>query len=107
MHTTPQNDVIKSLTVGTSLTASRSVSLRGYSGGLVALPAGSSITSIKYYISPTETGTYLPLYSGGSQISTTVAAERVFALDGAVKGAAFIKLIGDQAGSVDLHLTSS
>jgi hypothetical protein len=107
MHTTPQNDVIESLAVGTSLTASRSVSLRGYNGGLISVPAGSSITSIKYYISPTETGTYLPLYSGGSQISTTVAAERVFALDSAIKGAAFLKLKGDATGSVDLHLTSS
>lgn len=107
MHTTPQNDVINSLTVATSEANSKSVSMRGFTGGLISVPSGSSITSITYYISSTESGTYLPLYSGGSQISTTVAAGRVYALDSAVKGAAFLKLKGDAAGSVDLHLTSS
>ena len=71
------------------------------------VPNGSSITSITYWIASTEDGTYQQLYSGGSAVSTTVAADRTYALAGAIEGAAFLKLQGDAAGTVDLHLISS
>ena len=107
MYCTPQNDVLTSVTVDTNVSDAQAIVLAGFTGGVIAVPAGSSITSIKYHVAATETGTYVPMYSGGSQISTTVAAGRAYALDSAIKGAAYLKLQGDADGSVDLHLTSS
>jgi|TARA_B100000700_G_C14879518_1_gene777386 hypothetical protein len=107
MHCTPQNDVLPSITVSDDKDNSDAIVFSGFTKGVVLVPNGSSITSLTYWISSTEDGTYTQLYNAGSAISTTVAANRVFALDSAIEGAAFLKLQGDAAGTVDLHLISS
>jgi hypothetical protein len=106
MRCTPQNDVITNVHVDTNVADADSLVLAGFAGGVIAVPAGSSLTSIKYHVAATEDGTYVPMYSGGSQVSTTVAAGRAYALDGAIKGAAYLKLEGNADGKVDLHLIS-
>lgn len=106
MHCTPQNDVITNVDVHTSVSDADAVVMAGFVGGVIAVPADSSLTSIKYHVAATEDGTYVPMYSGGSQISTTVAAGRAYALDSAIKGAAYLKLEGNAVGKVDLHLIS-
>ena len=107
MYTTPQNAIVSSLTVSDAHANSDAIVFKGFTKGVVLVPSGSSITSIKYFISSSENGTYTQLYNAGSEISTTVAASRVFALDSAIEGAAYLKLQGDNAGTVDLHLISS
>jgi len=107
MHCTPQNDVLTSVTVSDDKDNSTAIGFSGFTKGIVFVPNGSSITSITYWIASTEDGTYQQLYSGGSAVSTTVAADRTYALASAIEGAAFLKLQGDNAGTVDLHFISS
>ena len=107
MHCTPQNDVLPSITVSDDKDNSDAIVFSGFTKGVVLVPNGSSITSLTYWISSTEDGTYTQLYNAGSAISTTVAADRTYALASAIEGAAFLKLQGDAAGTVDLHLISS
>lgn len=107
MHNTPQNLIISSVTVSDDKDNSDAIVFKGFTKGVVVVPAGSSITAITYWISSTEDGTYFQLYSAGSAISTTVAASRSFALASAIEGGAYLKLQANAAGTVDLHLISS
>jgi len=107
MYSTPQNEVLSSITVSDDKDNSTALVFKGFTKAIVLVPSGSSITAITYWVSSTEDGTYTQMYSGGSAISTTVAASRVFALASAIEGAAYLKLQGDAAGTVDLHLISS
>jgi hypothetical protein len=107
MFSTPQNAIVSSLTVSDAHATSDAIVFKGFTKGVVLVPSGSSITAITYWISSSEDGTYTQLYNAGSAISTTVAASRVFALASAIEGAAYLKLQGDAAGTVDLHLISS
>ena len=107
MYSTPQNEVLSSVTVSDDKDNSTALVFKGFTKGVVLVPSGSSITAITYWASSTEGGTYTQLYNAGSAISTTVAASRVFALDSAIEGIAYLKLQGDAAGTVDLHLISS
>ena len=107
MYSTPQNEVLSSITVSDDKDNSTAIVFKGFTKGVVLVPNGSSITAITYWISSSEDGTYTQLYNAGSAISTTVAADRVFALNSAIEGAAYLKLQGDNAGTVALHLISS
>ena len=107
MHNSPQNLIVSSVTISDDKDNSTSIVFKGFTKGVILVPGGSSITSITYWASSTEDGTYTQLYSGGSAISTTVAASRVYALDGAIEGVAYLKLQGNAAGTADLHLISS
>lgn len=107
MHTTPQNQVITSLTVDSTLADSQAFVYRGFTGGVVVIPAGSSITSLTYYVASTEGGTYIQLYDSVGAVSTTVAASRAYQLPADLAGAANVKLVGNADGNVDLHLISN
>jgi hypothetical protein len=116
MHNSPQNLIISStdrpsgspFRISDDEATSTVVVFKGFTKGVILVPSGSSLTSITYWVSSTEDGTYLQMYSGGSAVSTTVAAGRSFALDSAIEGAAFLKLQGNAAElAADLHLISS
>jgi len=106
-HITPQNSLLTSVTVSDDKDNSTSLVFKGFTTGVILIPSGSSLTSITYWVSSTEGGTYVQLYAGGTAVSTTVAASRAYALDSAIEGAAFLKLQGNAAGTADLHLISS
>jgi len=81
------------------------IDMRNYAGGSVALPAGSSVTTITWYGCHTVAGTYLPLYdSDAAAVTTTVAASRITDLPTATFGAPFLKLTGNAAGTGTLFL---
>ena len=109
MHTTPQNSVAKNVKVGASIGASDPVIFKGFTKGVMILQADASspTTTINYYVSSTETGTYYELKNSSGAVSDTVAVEKAWPLPSELEGAAFIKLLGNNAGVVDLHLISS
>ena len=109
MYTTPQNDVITSVTVASSIGDSDPIVFKGFTGGVVILHPDSSspTTTLNYYVSSTEGGTYYELKNASGAVQDTVAVEKAWPLPAELKGAAFIKLLGNNAGVVDLHLTSS
>ena len=109
MHTTPQNSVITGVAVGASIGASDAIVFKGFTKGVMILQADPSdpTTSINYYVSSTEAGTYYELKNSSGAVSDTVAVEKAWPLPSELEGAAFIKLLGNNAGVVDLHLISS
>jgi|TARA_R110000824_G_scaffold272626_1_gene461147 hypothetical protein len=116
MHNSPQNLIISSttrpsdspFTISDDKDNSTTIVLKGFTKGIILVPSGSSLTSITYWVSTTEDGTYVKMYLAGDAISTTVAASRAFALDSAIEGAAFLRLQGNAAElAADLHLISS
>lgn len=107
MHNSPQNLIVSSVTISDDKDNSTAIVFKGFTKGVIVVPSGSSLTAITYWVSSTEDGTYNQLYLAGSAISTTVAADRAYALDGAAEGVAYLKLQGNAAGTADLHLISS
>tara|TARA_Y100000401_G_scaffold107187_1_gene101327 strand:+ start:857 stop:1180 length:324 start_codon:yes stop_codon:yes gene_type:complete len=107
MYSTPQNAVITSLGVDSSLADSASIVFKGFTKGVMLVPSGSSINTLTYYVSSTQGGTYIQLYNSSGAVSTTVAAGRAYPMPSEVEGAAFLKLVGNADGVVDLHLISS
>ena len=102
----PQNMVLSSVTISDDKDNSTSIVFSGFRKGVINVPSGSSITSVTYWVADTEDGTYQQLYSGGSAVSTTVAAGRSYALDSAIEGVAFLKLQSNAAGTAALHIIS-
>ena len=109
MYTTPQNSVAKNVKVGASIGASDAVIFKGFTKGVMILQADASspTTTVNYYVSSTEAGTYYELKNSSGAVSDTVAVEKAWPLPSELEGAAFIKLLGNNAGVVDLHLISS
>jgi len=108
----PQNNVLSSIKISDDIadssdsTKSSPIVFSGFRKAIINVPAGSSITSISYYVADSEDGTYQQLYSGGSAVTTTVAHSKCYALDSAIEGAAFLKLIANAAGTAALHIIS-
>ena len=109
MYTTPQNSVITGVAVGASIGASDAIVFKGFTKGVMILQADASspTTTVNYYVSSTEAGTYYELKNSSGAVSDTVAVEKAWPLPSELEGAAFIKLLGNNAGVVDLHLISS
>ena len=102
----PQNNVLTSITISDDKDNSSPIVFSGFRKGVINVPSGSSITAITYWVADTEDGTYQQLYSGGSAVSTTVAAGKSYALDSAIEGVAFLKLQANAAGTAALHIIS-
>ena len=107
MYTTSQNDILSSVTVGASASASQAIVYKGNAKAICIVPSGSTTTSLTYYVASTEDGTYVQLYNSSGAVSTTVAASRAYQLPSELEGAAFVKIVGNNAGTVDLHVKSS
>lgn len=106
MYTTPQNTVIQSLSIDSTLADSPVITFKGYTKAIIAIPSGSSITSLTYYVAPKSDGTYVQLYNSGGAVSTTVAADRAYQLPSELEGIGFLKIVPNADGNVDLHLIS-
>lgn len=75
--------------------------------GGVILPGSTSLTSLNFYVATTENGTYTPVYDATPTIvSRTVQASRAFDIPSQVMGFMFLKIVGNAAGTLDVHLKS-
>ena len=106
-YTTPQNVILTGHTIDSVLADTKALVMRGFTGGICIVPSGSSITSLTYYVASSEDGTYIQLYNSSGAVSTTVAASRAYPLPAELAGAAYLKVVGDNDGTVDLHLISN
>ena len=63
MHTTPQNSVITGVVVAASIGDSDAIVFKGFTKGVMILQADASspTTTVNYYVSSTEDGTYYEL----------------------------------------------
>lgn len=80
--------------------------------GMIHVPAGSSITTLTFYVSDKIGGTYLPAYTEqNAAVALTVAASRAYPIPlslnqvlSALEGAGAFKMIGNVAGTVNVSL---
>ncbi len=86
--------------------SSPEIDISKYAWGEVAIPTGSAITTLTYYIAM-PSGTLFAAYdSTGSAVAQTVAADRAYPIPAAVFGAAIIQIRASSAGNVKISLKS-
>jgi hypothetical protein len=102
------NTYISSITIHDSLTASSTeIDLRGWAGGMVYVPTGSSITILTWYAAKYPTDTYLPAYDGlGNAVTSIVVGPMAVPIPAALFAAGVIKALGDAAGTIGVTLKS-
>lgn len=67
---------------------------RGGVMGMVGVPAGSLVTSLKFYAQVIAGGSFLPVHdSSGAVISITVTAGKAFALPSTIFGGYALKIV--------------
>lgn len=90
-----------SVLIDKDLADSEEVQTGEYAGGVLHIPAGSTLTSVTFYVANTKGGSYLPLYDQtGLPVAIGVAEARAYEIPTAVFGGPFIKIVGDDS-SVD------
>lgn len=88
-----------------SIETTETVDFRSAAGGLIAIPAESSITQLTYYASVYPGVAPLPLYdAAGTAVVQTVAAGGTYVLPEACFGAAVLAIVADAAGTVAVSL---
>lgn len=86
--------------------SSPEISISEFGWGEIAIPNGSSITTLTYYIA-SPSGTLFAAYdSTGTAITQTVAADRAYPMPAALFGASRIQIRANAAGSVRVNLKS-
>jgi hypothetical protein len=92
--------------VGAAAAASKEISMEEFAGGLVYIPAAADgLTSIAYWTATEAGGTYFAMYDeDGVAVSQTVSHSKAYALPAALFGCRFVKLVGNEAHTVDVHL---
>lgn len=89
----------------TSAATTPEIDVSHFASGTIAVPTGSSITSLTYYTAPDMGGTYLAAYDdAGNAITQTVAAAKSYAMPAAIFGAAAIRIKANAAGNVTVAL---
>jgi hypothetical protein len=70
--------------------------------GCVFVPVGSPITTLTFYAAPKPAGTFLPIYNQLGPVTLSVTAGCAFKLPLDLQGCRSVKIVADQAGTVDL-----
>lgn len=94
------------LVVDTSLANCDPVNIGIYANGRIAVPTGSSITTLTFYACDNVNGTFLQIFDSAAAISMTVSAGNTYQLPAAVMGYTFIKVKANVAGGVQLYLST-
>lgn len=106
---------VSPLAVNTALNTTKSFLFDAYSGGMIFVPVGSTITTLTFYCSQAYDSipfTALPLQgpsldyaiAAGSPMVITVAAGKAYPIPQACFGAGTIAIVGNHAGNIDLLL---
>lgn len=96
---------IPSVTLTTSSTTTEEIRLGNYSGGFVFIPAGSSVTTLTWWVAEKASGTYFAAYDeDNAAITQTVAASQANAIPSALFGAMAIKAVSNAAGTMAVSL---
>ena len=106
MHNSPQNVVLTSVAITDDIATTAEINFRGFRKGVVYVPNGSSVTGLTWYGSATEGGDFEAMHDGSSAITSTVAADRAVPLPSGLEGVAYLKRVGNAAGTVKMSLQS-
>lgn len=98
-----------SLHVNTALADTTALSMAGYAGGRVYIPAGSSVTSLTFYDAPYAEGTFVASYDDTTTTPVAIAltglsAEKSYPIPAKMFGAGAIKMVSNADGVVDVCL---
>jgi hypothetical protein len=102
-----KNATGSTVALNTAIGTTAEIKYTEVAGGMVMVPAASSITSITWWAAPYPGGTYEAVVDGaGSEVATTIAADQSAAIPSALFGAGAIKGVVNSAGSVQVSLKS-
>jgi len=88
------------LTIAEGAALSDVLDFRFYAQGVVHMPDAWTAASIGFKVSPTPTGTFLPLYdAAGTLVEVTPAVDKAYLLPAGVAGAGYVKLWSQTEGS--------
>lgn len=107
MTTAKYSVSIPSVTVDTAVGNSSVINYGDFEKGMVSIPTGSTITTLTWYASSSEGGTYLPAYSSAAvpaAVTQTVSAGQTYPIPSDLNGARFLKIVGNAAGVVGVTL---
>jgi hypothetical protein len=91
--------------VTASIATCQEVVYADMSGGVIYVPAGTSLTSLVPYAAYERGGTYYPLYDeAGVAISIAVAASRAYPIPASAFGAVCLKFLGSGTGTIYLSV---
>lgn len=95
----------RSVTLATDAT-SPEIDISDYATGEIAIPNGSTITTLTYYHAM-PSGTYFASQdASGSAVTQTVAADKCYPIPSTVMGGARIQIRANAAGAVKINLKS-
>ena len=106
MHQTPQNTTTGTVSLTDAIGTTAVITYRGYRKGFVYVPNGSSLTTLTWHSSDSEDGDYEACHDGSNPITSTVAADRAVPLPTTLEGAAYLKAVGNAAGTVKFSFIS-
>lgn len=95
----------ESVAVGTTVGASDAIPFDEFVDGMIYIPAGSSLTTLTWHACNTRNGTYLAAEDAASAaVTQTVGAGQAHPIPAALRGARFLKITGNAAGTVGYSL---
>ena len=106
MHQTPQNTTTGTISLTDGIGTTPVINYRGYRKGFVYVPNGSSLTTLTWHSSDSEDGDFEACHDGSNAITSTVAADRAVPLPTTLEGAAYLKAVGNAAGTVKFSFIS-
>lgn len=90
--------------VATSVATSGNIVFGDFSGGMVFVPTGSSLTTLTWYAATDETGTYLPVNNADGAVAQTVEGGKCYPIPEDLFGAVYLRIVGNAAGAVLVSL---
>lgn len=90
------------VSINTAIGTTETLDFRKYTGGCFCVPEGSSLTTLAYWVATKdEDASYEQFYGAdNSAVTQTVAANRSYVFPDALAGAAFVRIVGNAAGSL-------
>lgn len=109
-----QQSTSESVSITTAVGTTGEIRYGSYQQGTIHVPTGSSLTTLTWWTAPHQTdgaashtrreaGTYVPAYDNAgtpAAVTQTVAQTRTFPIPTELAGAAFIKAVGNAAGTI-------
>lgn len=91
------------VSVTTDVTTTEAIDLRDWDGGSYTIANGEATTSLTWWASSDGT-TYEAAYSDGVAVTQTVAADQGHEIPAGLNGRAYLKIVGDSAGTLSMIL---
>jgi hypothetical protein len=95
------------LALTASVSTTPAIDFARFAGGRIHIPAGGDITSLAFYDAPHADADYSEsLDSAGDPITIDVVGESSYPIPEDLFGAAMLKIVADQPGTITLSLKS-